>query len=393
MGTNNENQGVVRSGTIPADERAAFEKSRKPRTDLHRKASGIYSNPVVQNCWETWQARATLPANEGERELTDAECHAIKERCAINADLWAESQEFEPSPEELSAEFIRAIECELANAAPAEVDALREENDKLRAALGDSALAATMLHEFSVKDGGINAVYSGGAAQLLAEALGQQFIESGAENYLEVGFNTSTGARLLVTLQRCDGKTPATFRCEAEEKLAEAMAELANAAPAQVKSKFDEQIFRTMVATWAHSFKGSHDDIKLAERKEKYWRSIMEYVAAPAGAVPEGWREELRSLRDNTETFGPHGSEAARIAIEGCIDALDELEAAAAPVPPVSAPADRVRDAALAEAAKLCLEWAEDDVPGAVKGRSIRLADAIRALRTSPASSQEGGAS
>jgi hypothetical protein len=108
----------------------------------------------------------------------------------------------------------------------AEMNALREENDKLREALGDSALAATMLHKLSVENGGINAVYSGGAAQLLAEALGQQFTESGAENYLEVGFNTSTGVRLLVTLQRCDGKTPATFRREAEEKLAEAISEI-----------------------------------------------------------------------------------------------------------------------------------------------------------------------
>jgi hypothetical protein len=120
----------------------------------------------------------------------------------------------------------------------AELKALQEENDKLRAALGDSALAATMLHELSVEDGGINAVYSGGAAQLLAEALGQQFTESGAENYLEVGFNTKTGVRLLVTLQRCDGKTPATFRREAEEKLAEAMAEIERlrvAAPVQAE--------------------------------------------------------------------------------------------------------------------------------------------------------------
>jgi hypothetical protein len=44
---------------------------------------------------------------------------------------------------------------------------------------------------------------------------------------------------------------------------------------------------------------------------------------------------------------------------------------------------------ALEEAAKLCDKWAEEDVPGAVKGRSIRLAAAIRSLSTAADSQGE----
>lgn len=42
-----------------------------------------------------------------------------------------------------------------------------------------------------------------------------------------------------------------------------------------------------------------------------------------------------------------------------------------------------IRAQALEEAAKVCDKWADEDVPGAVKGRSIRLAEAIRALAPS----------
>ena len=51
------------------------------------------------------------------------------------------------------------------------------------------------------------------------------------------------------------------------------------------------------------------------------------------------------------------------------------------PYPPASP--GEARDAALEEAAKLCDEWAAEDVPGAVVGRTLRLAEAIRDLKGS----------
>lgn len=49
------------------------------------------------------------------------------------------------------------------------------------------------------------------------------------------------------------------------------------------------------------------------------------------GAPPKGWRQTLRDI--STETFGQYSEATARAAIDGCIDALDELDSAPQPAP------------------------------------------------------------
>ncbi|MWA18066.1 hypothetical protein [Burkholderia pseudomallei] len=46
--------------------RQQFEAIQRPKTDLSKEArGGRYKNPVVQACWETWQAaRRTTPDRE-----------------------------------------------------------------------------------------------------------------------------------------------------------------------------------------------------------------------------------------------------------------------------------------------------------------------------------------
>lgn len=63
-------------------------------------------------------------------------------------------------------------------------------------------------------------------------------------------------------------------------------------------------------------------------------------IQVQEGAAPNGWRDALQRLRDNTETFGPYSQETARVAIECCMDAIDELAAAPAPVQPAAQQGD-----------------------------------------------------
>jgi hypothetical protein len=44
-----------------------------------------------------------------QRALSDDECHELRSTAAINADLWAESQDFDPTQEQVSGVFVRAI--------------------------------------------------------------------------------------------------------------------------------------------------------------------------------------------------------------------------------------------------------------------------------------------
>jgi hypothetical protein len=52
-------------------EREAFEAAQRPRTDLNKSRDGRYKNPVVQSCWEAWQARASLDASAGQADEAD----------------------------------------------------------------------------------------------------------------------------------------------------------------------------------------------------------------------------------------------------------------------------------------------------------------------------------
>ena len=90
---------------------------------------------------------------------------------------------------------------------------------ELRAAAADSAVAGTLLTEMALRSGGLDIGLQGGAAQILAEALAKQYADNGAVNYIEMTFESRAampGQRFVVTVQRCDGKTPHALRREAE---------------------------------------------------------------------------------------------------------------------------------------------------------------------------------
>lgn len=58
--------------------------------------------------------------------------------------------------------------------------------------------------------------------------------------------------------------------------------------------RFNEQVFRTMVATWAHNFPDWVEDDAVATRRDAYWRSIIDYIAThPAANVAEMTNREI----------------------------------------------------------------------------------------------------
>lgn len=108
------------------------------------------------------------------------------------------------------------------------VDALaaaEAENDILRQHAAKQITDSTLLTGINFNSGSMDIGMQGGAARLLAESFFDQFIESGAVNYLEVRFDSQEkmpGKSMVVTLQLVDGLTPA-------QKLAELKAALAAA--------------------------------------------------------------------------------------------------------------------------------------------------------------------
>lgn len=72
------------------------------------------------------------------------------------------------------------------------------------------------------------------------------------------------------------------------------------------------------------------------------WPQLIAHIdqhtaQAVKAAEDRGWkagladaRAEIRSLQDNLETFGPNSEEVARIALDGALDAIDELRTPAA---------------------------------------------------------------
>jgi len=97
-----------------------------------------------------------------------------------------------------------------------------KENDSLRSMLADKAVSETIIKSLNLNGSGLSMQLEGGAAQVMAEAFAEQFIESGAENYLEVSFGHTKlmpGENLVVTIQRVDGKTPHAFRQIAENQI------------------------------------------------------------------------------------------------------------------------------------------------------------------------------
>lgn len=97
-----------------------------------------------------------------------------------------------------------------------ELESAEGENTKLRKALTEKVISETMLRNLSLGNGSINASLEGSAVHLFldafAEQLLEQFLESGATNYLEMSFHSNVTGPLVVTLQRVNGKTPGMMR-------------------------------------------------------------------------------------------------------------------------------------------------------------------------------------
>ena len=98
------------------------------------------------------------------------------------------------------------------------LEASEKENAKLREALVEKVVSETMLRDLSIRGGSIHASFEGGAMHLLVDAFVEQFVESGATNYLEMQFHSNVTGPLVVTLQRVNGKTAHQLRAEAEKE-------------------------------------------------------------------------------------------------------------------------------------------------------------------------------
>lgn len=99
------------------------------------------------------------------------------------------------------------------------LSAVEAENQSIREALAAKVTTETLLTGAHGKPGEFFIGLQGGAAQLLAEGLAQQFKDSDATNYLELRFTSRFAAMdtdFVVTVQKVTGKTPATLRKEAE---------------------------------------------------------------------------------------------------------------------------------------------------------------------------------
>lgn len=71
-----------------------------------------------------------------------------------------------------------------------------------------------------VSDRGLEAQFAANpVVRRFIDAWVQLFVESGAQNYFEFQAMSPDIGNFLVTIQRVDGKTPATLRAEAEEKV------------------------------------------------------------------------------------------------------------------------------------------------------------------------------
>jgi len=78
-----------------------------------------------------------------------------------------------------------------------------------------------IIREMQIKGGQLNMSVSGVAASIMARSFGDLLLNQKAPNYIETRFHTPQGDKLLVTVQRTDGKTPHELRAEAEEKIAD----------------------------------------------------------------------------------------------------------------------------------------------------------------------------
>lgn len=105
---------------------------------------------------------------------------------------------------------------------------LEADNDRIRKDFGDMSANRVTLYDIAVRNGRLTAELGTEAAWLIAEKFGMLLRESGAENYLEMQFNSPKvpGETLCLTLKWEAGKTPHEKRVEAERERDELKARL-----------------------------------------------------------------------------------------------------------------------------------------------------------------------
>jgi hypothetical protein len=104
----------------------------------------------------------------------------------------------------------------------AEVERLREENETLHEQLSQKLVEQTFIENLAVKNGGLEIEARGAMMNIIADCFAKTIMESKAENYLEMSFHSKQflpNELLLLTLQKCTGKTPHQLREEAESKV------------------------------------------------------------------------------------------------------------------------------------------------------------------------------
>ena len=101
---------------------------------------------------------------------------------------------------------------------------LEAENERLRGLVGQKIMDQTVVRDLYCEDGSMYFGFKGGAAELLAQSFGDQFIKERGINYVEVTFDAprlGPSEKLIVTLQKMSGKTPHQLREDAERRLYE----------------------------------------------------------------------------------------------------------------------------------------------------------------------------
>lgn len=116
-------------------------------------------------------------------------------------------------PDGISLNWIKLIQDFQQNAGPAtilelldRIDVAEKENAKLRIALAEKVTSEATLRDLNFGNGFIKATFDGGAVQLMVDALADQFVGSGAPNYIEMQFHSNATGPLLFTLQRVDAR-------------------------------------------------------------------------------------------------------------------------------------------------------------------------------------------
>ena len=101
-----------------------------------------------------------------------------------------------------------------------EIEALLQENIRLREALSEKISSTSTMSELVLGPDGVNATLEGGLARVVAEIFAEQFRNAGAENFFEMQFTAKDGLELSVTLQKRDGQTPGNLLTAAKAELA-----------------------------------------------------------------------------------------------------------------------------------------------------------------------------